>query len=132
MDGYVNLDHVVRAWIMVQAGDSAPGLAAEIYGLNKELIWPKRHIIRADLVEADQGFNIMVPVWAEGSEDSEGRQAIKDIADMIRRLGAEAWIVWAVPGPEGHHPYPPHKAWGLVPGEEANPLARPMGFNAWG
>jgi hypothetical protein len=126
MDGYVNLDHVVRAWIMVQAGDNASGIAQEIYAYNEQLTWPRQHVVRADMVEGARDFNIIASVWA----DDKG--VIEKLAAAIRDWGAEAWIAWAVQGPEGQHPYPPHKAWGLVPGAEANPVARPMGFNAWG
>jgi hypothetical protein len=123
---------LVRAWIMVRANDDADSAARQIYRLNLGLLWPHRHIVRADVVEGLEGigaeFNIMVPVWAENPD------AIRGICDLIREaVGAEVIGVAMVQGGvAGHHPEIPHKAWGWATSAEANPTPRPLGFNGWG
>jgi hypothetical protein len=123
---------LVRAWIMVRANDDASNAARAIYHLNVGLVWPHRHIVRADVVEGIEGiggdFNIMVPVWAESPD------AIRVICELIgEAVQAEVIGVAMVQGGvEGHYPEIPHKAWGWTTSAEANPTARPLGFNGWG
>ena len=132
MEAYRDLPTVFRAWILVrsEAGDP-PGVAQAIYDLNQELPWPQRHIVRADVVEGGFGleldFDIMVPAWAEGPD------GIEAIRDLIQELGTRVTGIALVPGTDKiQHPYPPHKAWGILPSTEASREARPMGFNPWG
>lgn len=132
MEAYLRLSKVIRAWIMVRAEVADPSTMAQaIYGLNSKLTWPNRHIIRADVVDGGLGlqldFDIMVPVWAEVPD------GIRAIRDLIEELGPRVVGIALVPGTEEiHHPHPPHEAWGIIPGAEGSPGARPMGFNPWG
>jgi hypothetical protein len=131
MVGYEDFE-IVRAWIMVRTDGDAHGVAEEIYGLNEKLTWPSQHIVRADVVERLEGFDndfqIMVPVWAD-SQDS-----LEEICKRILEAGrAEVVRVALVQGGvAGHYPAIPHKAWGWATAAEANPVARPLGFNGWG
>jgi hypothetical protein len=124
-----NIRRVTRAWVLVQAVD-AEGVAQRIYGLNAGLAWPAFHVVRTDVVDGPDRVNIVVPVWAPDPK------AVGRIDDMIRGLeGVErTQIAMVRPGEKQplHHPFPPHKALGLVTDEEANPSARPLGFNGWG
>lgn len=132
MQGYEDFE-MVRAWIMLRTDGDAHGVAKEIYALNEgPVVWPGQHIVRADVVERldgfDNDFQIMVPVWAAGTEGIEAiintiRGAVQ--AEVVRVAVVEGGIA-------GHHPAIPHKAWGLATAAEANPVARPLGFNGWG
>ncbi|MFN2289812.1 MAG: hypothetical protein ACK2UC_01355 [Anaerolineae bacterium] len=132
IEGYRELLTVDRAWMMVRSetGD-ASNVAQAIYDLNDKLPWPWRRIVRADVVEGGFGleldFDIMVPVWAEGPN------GIEAILGLIQGLGTRVIGIALVPGTEGiQYPYPPHRAWGILPRTEASREARPMGFNPWG
>jgi hypothetical protein len=107
-------------------------LAQQIYALNNELDWPRSHIVRADVVDGDgmPGVNIVAPVWAPTLD------GVRDIANKIGNVPGVTQAQFVVVRVDGkrplHEPFPPHKAQGFVTGEEANPSARPMGFNGWG
>jgi hypothetical protein len=123
---------IVRAWIMVRTDGDARGVAKEIYSLNDGLSWPRLHIVRADVVERldgfDNDFQIMVPVWADSEEGIQ--EIITRIMEAVRAEVVRVAVVQG--GAAGHYPAFPHKAWGWATAVEANPVARPLGFNGWG
>jgi hypothetical protein len=127
------LPSLIRAWVLVRAEDPVQA-AREIYSLNSlnPDLWPNTHIVRADVVEEGEGVDIVVPLWASDREGLDlALELIRGVLGVVKVQVLK--VQRAGPANKGlHNPFPPHRAWGYVPLDEANSPEGTLAFSAWG
>jgi hypothetical protein len=120
---------VRRAWVLIKVKDDPGAVANRILGLNEGWRDAYHGVIRADVIERNAPYHIVVSLYVKANDDDRMGYIHERIAGVE---GVSEAVLLPV---QTHYPVPPHDTHGYISDEEArmvDPVAGPQGINAWG